>query len=81
MLLKIKVILGQGKPHYDGDILIIHTTEKPEKGMANRDIIRQVAALYHVSSGDVHIKSGLKSRKKVFEITGEHLGTQNKKRQ
>lgn len=63
-------MFGQGKTHFDGDTLIVHTNEKPERGMANRDVIRQVADLYKVSSGNIRIKSGLKSRKKVIEITG-----------
>lgn len=68
MLLTVKVMFGRGKTHFDGDILIVHTSEKPEKGKANRDVISQVADLYNVSSGNVRIKSGLKSRKKVLEI-------------
>lgn len=63
-------MLGSGKPHFDGDTLIIHTTGKLEKGLANRDVLHQVAKLYRVPSASVTIRSGLKSRKKLLKVAG-----------
>ena len=68
MIIRIRVIFGSGDPRLDGETLIIHTTEKPEKGMANRDIVNQVARFYGVSSTSVVIRSGFKSRRKVVEL-------------
>lgn len=76
MLIKVKVVFSSGKPQFEGDTLIIHTTEKPEKGMANRDVINQVAKFYGIPGTSVSIKNGLKSRKKVLELSGvpgEHI--------
>ncbi len=74
MLIKVRVIFGAGKPHFDGDTLVIHTTEKPEKGMANRDVISQAAKFYHIPVASVSIKMGLKSRKKILEVKGIDFG-------
>ncbi len=54
----------------DGDTLVIHTSEKPEKGMANRDIISQVARIYGIAQTNVTIIRGLKSRRKVLQLAG-----------
>lgn len=69
--INVKVVHGSGKPYFDGDTLVIHTTEKAQKGMANRDVVLQVAEHYCVPSSDVHIKAGFKSRKKVLEVPSE----------
>lgn len=69
MKVEVKVVIGSGKPEFKDGILIIHTTEKLEKGLANRDIIQQVAKYYKVPSTEVRITNGLRSRKKVLEIT------------
>ena len=67
----MKVVLGSGKPELKDGILVVHTTEKLEKGMANRDVILQVSKFYKVSSNDVRIVSGMKSRRKVLKIKGD----------
>ena len=66
----MKVRPGTESPKMDGSTLIIHTTEKFEKGIANRDVVRQIAHFYGVRMSDVRIKSGLSSRRKTVEITG-----------
>ncbi len=68
MFLQVKVLSGSGKPEFSGEILIVHTTEKLEKGQANRDVVRQVAKFYKVSTNSVRISKGLKSRNKLLEI-------------
>ncbi len=71
MFIEVKVILGSGKPEFSNGILTIHTKEKPEKGQANRDVIRQVAKFYGVPTTDVRISQGLKSRHKILEISNQ----------
>lgn len=70
MIISVKVIPGTGKPEISGEYLVIHTKEKFEKGLANRDIISQVARFYGVNQSDVRIKSGFTSRKKILEVAG-----------
>lgn len=75
----MKVVLSPGKPHFDGGILVVHTTERPEKGMANRDIIQQVAKFYGVRTDEVKIRKGLKSRRKLLEVPDAYQTTELKK--
>lgn len=53
-----------------GEFLVIHTREKFEKGLANRDVVSQVAGYYGVKAGAVTIRSGFTSRRKTIEVTG-----------
>ena len=68
MLIKIKVIFGSGEPSIHEGTLVVHTTEKPERGMANRDVIIQVAKFYGVPQTSVNIIRGQKSRRKVLQV-------------
>ena len=45
-------------------------TSAPEKGKANLELIRKLAKHFKVSSSQVKIVAGLKSRDKVVEIVG-----------
>ena len=42
----------------------------PEKGKANRELVKVLARLLHVKRGEIKIKSGLKSREKSILIRG-----------
>lgn len=68
MRVEVRVRLGSGKPEFKDEILTVHTTEKLEKGLANRDVIQQIAKFYNVSSSEIRIVTGLKSRRKIIEI-------------
>lgn len=70
LLIKVKVIPGTGKPEFSGEILVVHTSERFEKGLANRDVVAQIAEYYGVSQGKVIIKRGFTSRRKLVEVTG-----------
>jgi len=52
----------------EGDRIMIGLTSMPEKGAANRELIRKLAKYFGLSSSQVRIISGLKSRKKIIEI-------------
>ncbi|MFH1327705.1 MAG: DUF167 domain-containing protein [Candidatus Bathyarchaeota archaeon] len=53
----------------DGDRLFVGLTSKPEKGKANVELIKKLAKHFNVSSSHVKIIVGLKSRRKIVEIT------------
>jgi len=48
--------------------IIVGLTSKPEKGKANLELIKKIAKHFKVSSSQIRILSGLKSRKKIIEI-------------
>lgn len=52
-----------------GDKIIVGLTSKPERGKANRELIKKLAKHFKVSQSQVRIVSGLKSRNKTVEIT------------
>lgn len=68
LLIKVKVIPGTGKPQISGEFLVIHTRENFEKGMANRDVISQIAEYYSVSQANVRIRRGFTSRRKLVDV-------------
>jgi len=52
----------------NGNRMLVGLTSKPERGEANRDLIRKLAKHFKVSTSQVRIVSGLKSKNKVVEI-------------
>jgi uncharacterized protein (TIGR00251 family) len=52
-----------------GNRILVGLTSRPEKGKANLELIRKLARHFKVSSSQVRIISGLKSRRKTVEVT------------
>ena len=50
------------------DKIIVGLSSKPEKGKANLELIKKLAKHFNISSSQVKIISGLKSRRKIVEI-------------
>lgn len=53
----------------DGDRILVGLRSRPVKGKANLELIKKLARYFKVSSSQVRIISGLKSRRKTVEIT------------
>jgi len=53
----------------EGNRIIVGLTSKPEKGKANLELVKKLAKHFRVSSSKVKIISGLKSRRKIVEIS------------
>lgn len=53
----------------EGNKIFVGLTSKPEKGKANLELIKKLAKHFKVPSSHVRIVSGLKSRRKIVEIT------------
>ena len=53
----------------EGNKILVGLTSKPEKGKANLELIKKLAKYFKVPSSHVRIVSGLKSRRKIVEIT------------
>jgi uncharacterized protein (TIGR00251 family) len=52
----------------NGDKIIIGLSSKPEKGKANLELIKKISKKFNVSSSQVRIIVGKKSKNKVIEI-------------
>lgn len=52
----------------DDENLIVHTTEAPEKGKANRAIIKLIAEHLDIPASRMRIIRGLASTRKLIEI-------------
>lgn len=46
----------------------VHTTQAPEKGMANEAVIDLLAEYFHVPKSRVQLVRGSRASKKIFEI-------------
>jgi len=55
----------------EGNRIIVGLTSKPEKGKANLELIRKLAKHFKVPPSHVRIVAGLKSRRKIVEITDD----------
>ena len=49
--------------------IIVGLTSKPEKGKANLELVKKLAKHFKVSPSQIRIVVGLKSRRKIVEIT------------
>ena len=53
----------------EGNKILVGLTSKPEKGKANLELIKKLAKYFKVPSSHIRIVSGLKSKRKIIEIT------------
>ena len=70
MIYEVEVAFHKDFLKVDGNKILVGVTSKPEKGKANSEIVKKIAAHFNVSSSRVRILSGLKSRRKTVEVTG-----------
>lgn len=52
----------------DGSQITVGVKSKPVDGAANREVIKKLAKHFGVSSANIMIKSGHRSREKIIEI-------------
>ncbi len=65
---EIKVEFHKDFIRVEGNRIIVGLTSKPEKGKANAELIKKIATYFNISSLQVKIVSGFKSRRKMIEI-------------
>ena len=68
MIYKVSVTFHRDFVEVDNDEITIGITAKPEKGEANKEIIKKLAKYFDVNKSKVKIISGEKSRKKLVEV-------------
>ncbi|MEM3412298.1 MAG: DUF167 domain-containing protein [archaeon] len=67
----VKVEFKKDFINVNGNNIVVGITSRPEKGKANMEIIKKVADYFHVSSKNVRLVSGFKSRNKIIEVLEE----------
>jgi hypothetical protein len=67
----LDIFVKPNSPKFDvqieGDEIIVHSTEEPEKGKVNKEIIKEFTKLFHKKT---KIVSGLTSKQKKLFIAG-----------
>jgi len=59
---------SDGQLEVIGDQIVISIKSQPERGRANKELLKKLAAYFGVSQERVRIVSGLTSRKKIVEV-------------
>jgi uncharacterized protein (TIGR00251 family) len=68
---KVRVDFGRKTVEVEGREIRVGITSKPRRGEANREVVRAIAKSLGVSSFNVRIVSGHRSRTKVVEVLEE----------
>ncbi|HWY35138.1 MAG TPA: DUF167 domain-containing protein [Nitrosopumilaceae archaeon] len=68
MIYKVSVTFHKDFILVNNDEISVGIKSKPEKGEANRELIKKLSKHFNVSQSQVKITSGQKSRKKLIQI-------------
>ena len=68
MIYKVSVTFHKDFIKVNNDEISVGIQSKPEKGEANRELIKKLSKHFNVSQSQVKITSGEKSRKKLIQI-------------
>lgn len=68
MRYKVSVKLHRDFVGVEGDEIVVGVTAKPQKGEANRELLRKIAKHFGVPSSSVRLVSGAGSRKKIIDV-------------
>ena len=68
MIFKVSVTFHKDFVEVNNDEITIGVKATPEKGEANKEIIKKLAKYFDVAKSNVKIISGQKSRKKLVEV-------------
>ena len=64
----IDVVFHKDFVDVDGDAIVVGLKSKPKRGAANRELFTKLAKHFKVSTAQIRITSGLRSKHKVVEI-------------
>jgi hypothetical protein len=68
VIYKVSVTFHKDFIEVNNDEISVGIKAKPEKGKANRELIKKLSKHFNVSQSQVKITSGEKSRKKLIQI-------------
>lgn len=68
--MRYRVVVKHNAKYFivEGETIRIGLTNRPINGKANRELVRKLAKHFQVSTSNIKILSGLKSRNKTIEI-------------
>ena len=69
MLYKVSVTFHKDFIEVNNDEISVGIKSKPQKGEANKELIKKLSKYFDVPQSQVRITSGEKSRKKLIQIT------------
>jgi hypothetical protein len=69
LLYQVRVEFDKESIVVNGNEITIGVKSKPVDGQANKEIIKKLARHFGVSSANIAIRSGYKSRDKIVEIS------------
>ena len=69
VIYKVSVTFHKDFIEVNNDEISIGIKSKPQKGEANKELIKKLSKYFNVSKSQVKITSGEKSRKKLIQIT------------
>ena len=75
MRYEVEVVFHKEFIKVEDDKIIVGLTSKPKRGRANLELIRKLAKHFNVSSSQIRIVSGMKSRRKIIEVIKDHSST------
>jgi len=71
MLIKVKVFTGSKKQEVvqkNEDSFEVRIKSKPEKGLANKEVVEVLASYFNISTSDLKLIKGHKQRSKIFKL-------------
>ena len=68
MIYKVSVTFHKDFIEVNNDEISVGIKSKPQKGEANKELIKKLSKHFNVSQSQVKITSGAKSRKKLIQI-------------
>lgn len=71
MQIKVKVFPKSGRSEVEGvrnGRYIVRLKSSPKKGKANKELLEVISEHFHIPKGNLRIKRGFTSRKKVVEV-------------
>jgi hypothetical protein len=69
LLYSVHVEFNKDYVQVDGNQITVGVKSKPVGGAANKEIIKKIAKHFGISSANVVIKSGHKSKDKIIEVS------------
>jgi len=68
VIYKVSVTFHKDFIEVNNDEISVGIKSKPQKGEANKELIKKLSKHFHVPQSQVRITSGEKSRKKLIQI-------------
>ncbi len=75
MLIKVKVFPNSKKEEVikkSEDSFEVKVKAKPEKGRANREVVKLLSVYFKIPESKIKLIKGFKERNKIFEIRDSH---------